>query len=306
MTLSTRLSQDPRNNVLVLEAGNDLSNDTNVLSPGLYTAMYGNPDYDWNYKTVPQVHANNQVIAHPRGKQIGGSSAINFLFWTHASQQDLDNWGALGNEGWSWDKVEPYFTKSENFVAPSANVVRDLQAQWVDPKIHGKNGPIKNSIADIYGPLDKAWPRTYDTLHLAANGDPRNGKALGAYSVPLNIDLKSHTRSYAASAYYVPNKRRPNLTVLTDALVEKIIFEKDKKSGQPIASEVLYSTSSGKVRVKAKKEVILSAGSIGSPQILELSGIGDPKLLKSLGIDVVYPNKAVGEGLQDHYYVPIG
>lgn len=268
--------------------------------------MYGDPEYDWNYKTVPQVYANGQVVAHPRGKQLGGSSAINFLFWTHASQQDLDNWGNLGNVNWSWETIEPYFTKSEAYVGPSNLVAQDLETQYINPAVHGKSGPIDNTFPDIYGPLDEAWPRAYDTLDLGLKADPRDGLALGGYTNIINMDLKSRTRSYAATAYYLPAKSRPNLTVLTGALVEKILFGRDTKTKQQVANGVQYSIGGQKVQVKAKKEVILSAGSIGSPQILELSGIGDPTLLKSLEIDVVIPNSNVGENLQDHAYVPIG
>jgi choline dehydrogenase len=120
------------------------------------------------------------------------------------------------------------------------------------------------------------------------------------------MNLKSRTRSYAATGYYLAAKGRSNLSVLTGALVEKILFGKDKTTGIPIANGVLYSVGDETLKVTAKKEVILSAGSIGSPQILELSGIGDRKLLTKLGIDVTVANSNVGENLQDHIYVPIG
>lgn len=303
LTIAARLSEDPSITVLVLEAGNDHSNDTNVLSPGLYTIMYGDPEYDWNYKTVPQVHANGQEVAHPRGKQLGGSSAINFLFWTHASQQDINNWGELGNANWSWDILKPYFTKSESYLAPSSLVEEDLQTQYVEPNLHGKYGPINNTFPDIYSPLDEAWPRTYEMLDIASKTDPRDGLALGGYTNLINIDLKSHTRSYAATAYWLPASKRPNLKVLTGALVEKILLEKDNRGVK--ASGVRYSLENKAMEVRANKEVILSAGSIGSPQTLELSGIGDSELLKKYGIETFVANKNVGENMQDHIYVPI-
>lgn len=266
--------------------------------------MYGDLEYDWNYKTVPQIHANGQEVAHPRGKQLGGSSAINFLFWTHASQQDINNWGELGNKNWSWNTLEPYFTKSETYLAPSHIVEKDLRTEYVEANLHGKGGPINNTFPDIYGPLDEAWPRTYETLGIAPKTDPRDGLALGGYTNLINMDLKSHTRSYAATAYWLPTAKRQNLKVLTGSLVEKILLEKDT-NGTVMATGVRYSSGNKTVEVKAKKEVILSAGSIGSPQILELSGIGNPDLLKKHDIEVLVANENVGENLQDHIYVPV-
>ncbi|KAI9645184.1 hypothetical protein NHQ30_005918 [Ciborinia camelliae] len=301
LTLAARLSEAPQTSVLVLEAGNDHSNDTNVLSPGLFTGIYGNPEYDWNYKTVPQVHANNRVIAHPRGKQLGGSSAINFLYWTHASQQDINSWGELGNANWSWEALDPFFKRSERFVSPSSVVEQDLQTESIVPSVHGDDGPIINTFPDIYGPIDEAWPRTFETLGLEVKSDPRDGLALGGYTNLLNLDLSGRKRSYAATAYYLPVSKRPNLKVITGALVEKIILEKRYEG--VTARGVKYSNGT---IANAKKEVILSAGSIGSPQILEFSGIGNTVILKKQGIKVFVDNKNVGENLQDHVYVPIG
>ncbi|KAF7909099.1 uncharacterized protein EAE98_012311 [Botrytis deweyae] len=301
LTIASRLSEDPQTSVLVLEAGADHSNDINVLAPGLYTGMYSNPEYDWNYKTVPQIHANNQVIAHPRGKQLGGSSAINFLYWTHASQQDINSWGELGNANWSWEALDPFFKRSERFVSPSGVVEQDLQTGNIVTTLHGDNGPILNTFPDIYGPIDEAWPRTFQALGLEVKSDPRDGLALGGYTNLLNLDQDGRKRSYAATAYYLPASKRPNLKVITGALVEKIILE--KCHDVVTANGVQYSNGT---IAHAKKEVILSAGSIGSPQVLELSGIGNPNTLKKKGIEVLVNNINVGENLQDHVYVPIG
>ncbi|KAF7907957.1 hypothetical protein BELL_0439g00060 [Botrytis elliptica] len=301
LTIASRLSEDPQTSVLVLEAGADHSNDINVLAPGLYTGMYSNPEYDWNYKTVPQIHANNQVIAHPRGKQLGGSSAINFLYWTHTSQQDINSWGELGNANWSWEALDPFFKRSERFVSPSGVVEQDLQTGNIVTTLHGDNGPILNTFPDIYGPIDEAWPRTFQALGLEVKSDPRDGLALGGYTNLLNLDQDGRKRSYAATAYYFPASKRPNLKVITGAVVEKIILE--KCHDVVTANGVQYSNGT---IAHAKKEVILSAGSIGSPQVLELSGIGNPNILKKKGVEVLVNNINVGENLQDHVYVPIG
>jgi choline dehydrogenase len=137
------------------------------------------------------------------------------------------------------------------------------------------------------------------------NSDPRDGLALGGYTNLINMDPQGRKRSYAATAYWLPAAARSNLDVLTGALVERILFEK-KSEGKPVATGVRYSTNGETTEAKAGREVILCAGSFGSPQILELSGIGDPEILGKYGIDVVVANENVGENLQDHAYVPIG
>ena len=112
LTVAARLSENANHTVLVLEAGEDRSEDVSVLAPGLLTSLYGDPKYDWDYHTVPQKHVNDHIIAHPRGKQLGGSSAINFLWWTHASQKDIDKCGMLGNRNWSWNALLPFLMRS--------------------------------------------------------------------------------------------------------------------------------------------------------------------------------------------------
>jgi choline dehydrogenase-like flavoprotein len=244
------------------------------------------------------------VIAHPRGKQLGGSSAINFLWWTHASQQDINNWGTLGNNNWSWATLNPFFRKSERFLTPSERTEQDLQTGYLDPNLHGMNGPITTSYANLSWELDHAWPRTYQNLDLAVNGDPRDGLALGGYTNLLNLDSNAGTRSYAATTYLREAEKRSNFKVHTGCHVSRILF--DTTSARPRAIGAVYTRNGTYQTIHARKEVILSAGAFGSPQILELSGIGDEKLLKSHGIAPIVSNSHVGENLQDHAYVPVG
>ncbi|KAK6224459.1 GMC oxidoreductase [Colletotrichum tabaci] len=302
LTVAARLTEDPQVTVLVLEAGADRSEDLNVLAPGLFPAMYGNPDYDWDYKTVPQAAANNKVVAHIRGKQLGGSSAMNFMFWTHPSRRDVDNWGALGNAGWSWDALAPYLRKSEAFLAPSAQQTSDLRLGYVDPSAHGTSGPIANGFPKLYSPFLQAWPRTMEKLGLGVKGDPRDGEALGGYVNLLNI--ADATRSYAANAYLGPARQRTNLKVVTGAHVTRILLKKSKNGVR--ATGVSWTQETGKHEATASKEVVLAAGSVASPQLLEVSGVGGRKLLKQHGVDVLVDNPNVGENLQDHVYVPLG
>lgn len=285
----------------------DRSEDVNVLAPGLLTALYGDPTYDWIYTTTPQSSANDRVIGHPRGKQLGGSSAINYLAYTHASQQNIDDWGSLGNDGWSWDEIEPYFLKSENLTVPSASTTEGLDLSYLDPSIHGQDGAILSGFPRekaLYSPLNEAWPRTYDTLGLGVTSDPKDGLALGGYTILTNMDHQASTRSYAATTYLKAASNRTNLRVFTNSLVNKIEF--NSHNDTPVATGVRFSINGTNHAVSAKREVILSAGSFGSPQILELSGIGSEKVLSAAGVEPVVCNENVGENLQDHAYMPLG
>jgi choline dehydrogenase-like flavoprotein len=298
LVLAARLSEIPTVNVAVIEAGGDHSHDINVLAPGLLTSLYGDPKYDWIYSSSPQEHMNGAVISYPRGKQLGGSSAINYMAWTHASPRNIDNWGSLGNEGWSWAELEPYYTKSENFSIPNASVVSGLDLHWLDDSVHGQNGAIHNAYPHKWTPLDEAWPQTYDNLGLGMTSDERDGLALGGYDILTNLNLDNNTRSYAATSYLNPIKYRPNLQVYIDSLVTKVNIE--ETDDIPTACSVSFERNGAPFTIDANREVIVSGGAIGSPQILELSGIGGRELLTSHNIKTIHENKHVGQNLQDH------
>ncbi|KAF3807361.1 Dehydrogenase mpl7 [Colletotrichum gloeosporioides] len=302
LTVAARLTENSTTTVLVLEAGADHTSDLNVLAPGLFPVMYGNPEYDWDYKTVPQSAANNKVVAHIRGKQLGGSSAMNFMFWTHPSRRDIDGWGELGNKGWSWDELAPYLRKSEAFVAPTEQQTADMLLGYVDPNSHGTAGPIVNEFPRLQSPLLRAWPRTLKNLGLAVSGDPRDGRTLGGYVNLLNIN--SATRSFAANAYLGPARQRPNLKVVTGAFITNIVL--NRSGGRVAATGVRWTKDGSTYEATAAREVVLAAGSIASPQLLECSGIGEGRLLRQHGIEVFVDNPNVGENLQDHVYVPLG
>lgn len=251
--------------------------------------------YDWNFKTAPQPYLNGRTIAWPRGKVVGGSSAINFMMVSHASRVDIDNWEKLGNPGWNFDALQPYYRKAETFNPPSEAIAEALGTAIMDPALHGTSGPVQASFSNSPGELDKAWGRTFKTLGLGSEIDPRAGQTLGGYSLPKYMD-QSAKRSHAGSAFYAPNADRENLTLLTGALVKKIIFE---TAGEVVtATGVQYAADDKEHFIRAKEEVILAAGTVQSPQILELSGIGDKARLEKLGITSVVDNPNVGENLQ--------
>ncbi|KAI9679252.1 MAG: hypothetical protein M1817_005271 [Caeruleum heppii] len=315
LTLAARLSEDPKVSVAVIEAGDDRTEDILVNSWGLTTGQLGNPDYDWIFKTTPQSDDNNRVIAWPRGRQLGGSSAINLQLWNHASRSDIDNWGELGNQGWTWDELVPYFLRSETYTPPSAQVARDLNTSYINPVDHGTSGPVQVSFPTVYSNYSRAWSPTFNNLGLGVDGDPFGGLALGGYTTPISQEPDTVTRSYAAKAYYKPNAARPNLKVLTKALVNNIVFD-DRGNGKGkrtegsrrdiVATGANFTSAGRSYVVKAKREVILSAGVVQSPQLLELSGIGSKRLLESLGITVRIDNPNVGENLQDHAQTSLG
>ncbi|KKY37477.1 putative choline dehydrogenase [Diaporthe ampelina] len=310
LTLATRLSEEPNFSVLVLEAGNDHINDTKAQCPGIFASMYGDHEYDWDYRNMPQPYLNNRTHANIAGKGLGGGSTVNFMWWTHTSREDIDNWGALGNSNWTWDEVQPYLKKSETFVPPaSAEAIDDMQTQYVDPDLHGTDGPIVNSFPTSYGPFTEAWAETFERLGLYPPGDPRGGEALGGYTNLFNINPQTRERSYPTTEYHLRASKRPNLKVVTGAFVTKILFDDSEADGtttSPRAVGVAYVKDNSTHKAQASAEVILSAGSMQSSKLLELSGVGDCGLLTSFGIKCLVNNTNVGENFQNHLMLPLG
>ncbi|KAH7146730.1 hypothetical protein B0J13DRAFT_442332 [Dactylonectria estremocensis] len=278
LVLAARLSEDPTVSVLVLEAGENRLGDPKIDIPALMTQVYEDPAYDWSFKSTQQHALNDRVVAQPRGKLLGGSSGISFMMAAYPSARDIDNWEKLGNPGWNWASLLPYYRKSEAFNQPSAETKASLGGDVFDPEMYGKDGPVQLTLPHGTSQVDAAWPATLRNLGLGVKQDPREGRALGGYAVLKFID-QSAKRSYAASAYYAPNAARKNLAVITGAHVNKVILEAAEGDG---------------VRATAV-----------SFTILELSGIGGAQVLSKAGVKVVVENPNVGENLQDHPLVPL-
>ncbi|OCL04181.1 GMC oxidoreductase [Glonium stellatum] len=290
LTIAARLSEDENVSVAVLEAGGNRLNDLMVDAPNLFLQLWDKPEYDWSYQTIPQKGTGNRVHGWARGKCLGGSSAINYTMFSMCSRQDLDNWAELGNNGWGFDDMIPYFRKFETYNPPSKELSTKINSQYLDPLLRGTNGPVQ-----------EVWPQTCINLGYPQPKDPRSGSAIGGFNQLTTVDPKLVRRSYSARAYYEPNAHRPNLSVLTDALVSKIEFEKTTPySGSAKATSVQFTVAGIPYTVNVKKEVIICGGTINSPQILELSGIGSASLLQKHGVNVVYDNPNVGENLNDH------
>ncbi|KAH7347709.1 choline dehydrogenase [Plectosphaerella cucumerina] len=244
---------------------------------------------NWGFTTTPQPGLGGRQIPFTQGRLLGGSSAINGMSFTPTSKANVDAWEKLGNDGWAWDQFAASFAKS--FTPPSAK--------------GDEGGPIKLSVPnDPENPWADVWYETLGGLGYPGDGDAFSGQVTGTFVNTDAIDPATRQRSYAGNAYLGPARERGNLTVLTQAAVEKVVF--DTSNPASVVAEGVQYTKDGEIHTaKTGKEVILSAGAVNSPKILELSGIGSPELLKSLGIDVIIENEHVGENLQNHVMIGV-
>lgn len=219
------------------------------------------------------------------------------------SKASMDAWAQMGSRGWDWETMKTYYQKFHTLSPPSDAAKEYLGIDYIDENVRGKSGPIQASFSASQNPIAKAWIDTFKTLNYKLTGDPFSGKSTGGFSNAATIDPKTKERSYVTSAYYAPVRDRTNLHVITEAFVEKIVLEHISDSVS--ASGVQFTHEGKSQTVKAQREVILAAGAIQSPQLLELSGIGDAALLKSHGLQVYIDNRNVGENLQDHLFTGV-
>ena len=216
----------------------------------------------------------------------------------------IDAWASLGNDGWTWAVMEPYYRKFYTLHVPDEVTSQHLGLDYITETDKAARGPIQVSYTGVSeDPLSKAWVDTFKGMRHGIAGDPYSCTSHGGYANAATVDPSSKTRSYAATAYFAPISQRTNLSVITGAEVEKIDFTEE--GGKQIANAVYFNRGERSSRVEVRKEVILAAGTFQSPKILELSGIGNPEILMSLDIPVVIDNKNVGENLQDHLMTAI-
>jgi choline dehydrogenase len=280
--LANRLTENPGTRVVLLEAG---GRDWNPLIhiPAGYMKLLDHPMLTWGFKAEPDPGTNGRAIAYPRGRVLGGSSSINGMIYVRGQPEDFDHWAQLGNRGWSWDDVLPYFLKSENWEGAADSV-------------HGKGGPLVTAHGRDRPVLCQAAIEAGGQLGLEYRADV-NDLARGARE---GIGWVQHTRAgrrraSAARSYLRPALKRPNLQVITHALVHRVLLDGARAVG------VEYSVNGSITHVSAAAEVILAAGAIGSPHVLQLSGIGNPEHLLQTGITVRHALRGVGRNLQDHY-----
>ncbi len=280
--LANRLSEDAETTVLVLEAG---PKDRNPLihMPAGFPHLLKNPSVDWCYETEPEPGADGRRIFWPRGKVLGGSSSINGSIYIRGQRCDYDQWAQLGNRGWAWDDVLPYFKRSEN-------------QERGDSEWHGTGGPLNVSDLNETHPVSDAFIEAGVEAGLVRNNDPNGESQEGIGYVQATI--KNGKRHSAADGYLNPAKKRRNLTIVTNALASRVLFEGARAVG------VAYTVRGKPAEARAGREVIVSGGAVNSPQLLQLSGVGPAAHLRETGIDVVVDLPGVGENLQDHYVVP--
>jgi choline dehydrogenase len=279
--MAGRLSEDPAVSVLLLEAG-PKDNKMEVHLPAAFPKLF-KTERDWDYATAPQSSLDQRELYWPRGKMLGGSSSINAQMYVRGNPVDYDEWAALGNAGWAWADVLPYFRRSEHFGGGAS--------RW-----HGASGPLHVEALRDPSPLTRAAVTAAVEAGIGAvddiNGPSQDGVALST------VTQRRGRRCSAADAFLRPARKRSNLTVVTGAHTTKLLLDQKRVIG------VEYALDGSTHQVAATREVIVSGGAINTPQILMLSGIGPAAPLAELGIDVVLDAPGVGQNLQDHLAVP--
>ncbi|KAJ7466573.1 GMC oxidoreductase [Mycena galericulata] len=304
LAVASRLSEDPTITVLVIEAGEPNIGDPNILVPAQFRQNLTNPKYDWAFLTEKQKFSNDRQYLWSRGKGLGGSSALNFYSWIKPPATDIDAIEKLGNPGWNWSEYLQYSQRSETF-HPPAKEQTDLYPHTYEPKFHGTSGPIHTTIPFHFHIVDQLFQQTMVNKGLRAIEDPCGGDITGTWIASANLNPSDWTRSYSTTGYYLPARDRPNLMVLTEAMVTRILFD-DAKIGEPLtAIGVEYVHNASTIQAKVNSEVILSAGTIQSPKILELSGIGRPEILAQLGVEARIHLDGVGENVQEHLSIGV-
>jgi choline dehydrogenase-like flavoprotein len=275
--LANRLSEDPKIKVLLLEAGGpDKKKEFHI--PAAWPKLLKSPS-DWAYFTEAQPRLNNRKLFWPRGKVLGGSSSINAMIYSRGNPADYDRWSELGNKGWSYEEVLPYFKKSENQERGAS-------------QYHGVGGPLNVADLRYKNPVSHAFVEAGAEMGLEFNEDFNGAKQEGVGF--FQVTQKQGKRHSAAVAYLKPALRRPNLTVRTQAQMSRLLFDKKRVVG------VEYMHEGRTDQARARGEVIVSGGAINSPQLLLLSGIGPADHVNALDIPVVADLPGVGENLQDH------
>ncbi|WP_428674244.1 GMC family oxidoreductase [Reyranella sp.] len=274
-----RLSADPANKVLLLEAG--VADNPWTRLPVGSARLINNPAANWLYSSEPEPSTNGRRIPVPRGKLLGGSSAINGMAFVRGQAQDFDTWAQMGNPGWSYADVLPFFKRMESYEGGG------------DDRFRGRDGPVRVTDPPPREPIFQALIKAAAEVGIAHNPDYNGATQDGI--VMSQATIVAGKRMSTARCYLDPIRKRPNLRIVTEALTERLILDGARCTG------VRYSVNGTAHEATAAREVVVCAGSVNSPQLLELSGIGQPERLKALGLPVNRALPGVGENLRDHY-----
>ena len=281
--LAARLTEDPRVRVLLLEAGGAGTPRESKI-PAAFSKLYKSA-VDWNYSTEPEPHLNGRRLYWPRGKMLGGSSGINAMIYMRGNALDYDHWESLGNAGWGFADVLPYFKKSENQTRGASS-------------FHGAGGPLNVTDLRHVNPLTRAFLSAAGEIGIASNSDFNAARQEGAGL--YQVTQKKGKRHSAADAFLEPSVRSKNLSILTGAHATQLVIEKGRALG------IAYVREGVLEEARADGEVILCGGTVNSPQLLLLSGIGLPNELERAGIRTAHNLPGVGKNLQDHVMVSVG
>ena len=283
--LANRLSADPGRRVLLLEAGGTGRGNLWIKIPVGYLYTMGDPRADWCYVLRPNPFLANRALNYPRGRVLGGSSAINGMIYIRGQSRDYDRWARNGCDGWSWREVLPHFLRHEdNPLLPN------------NP-LHAQGGEVRVEAVRSKWKILDAFADSAAAFGVPKVDDFNNGDNFGvAY---FHVNQKRGVRQTAADAFLKPIADRPNLTVATGAQARKVLFEKNRAVG------VEYQSPDGVETVRASRCVVLSAGAVGTPHMLQCSGVGPPDLLKEHGVDIVAAHPGVGENMQDHLQIRV-
>ena len=283
--LANRLSEEPDVRVLLLEAGGK-DDYIWIHIPVGYLYCQGNPRVDWGFNTASEPGLNGRSLSYPRGRVLGGCSSINGMIYMRGQARDYDIWRQLGCEGWSWDDVLPYFKVHEDQAALDEEL-------WGN--VHSSGGEWRVEKPRISWEILEAWADAAAQAGIPRINDFNAGDNEG--STFFSVNQKSGVRWNTAKAFLKPAMTRPNLTVMTNAMVERLMLSDRRVTGLQLRRDGLP------IKIGARREVLLSAGAIGSPQIMQLSGIGPGELLSQHGVPVAVDMQGVGRNLQDHLQI---
>ncbi len=282
--LANRLTEDPKVNVCLVEAG-PRDKSPLIHMPAGFIRMLFHPTYNWMFMTSPEVNMKDRPTFVPRGRTLGGSSSINGMIYMRGHRRDFDEWAELGNNGWGYDDLLPYFRKAEH------------NENFKDGKVHGQGGPLNVKYLESPNKMNHVFMEAATSLQRRPIPDFNAGDNEG-FGI-FQVTIKDGKRSSAANAYLKPIMKRPNLTIMTGVQVNRILLENGRAAG------IEFKQGGETRRIAARREVILSAGAIQSPQVLMLSGIGNSEELSKHGIAVQHSLPGVGANLQEHISAPV-
>ncbi|KAK1232535.1 hypothetical protein PQX77_004328 [Marasmius sp. AFHP31] len=302
LALAARLTEDSSTTVLVIEAGDngDGARQRIDTPSSTYLNSITGTQWDWQYTTLPEASTNNRTIWWPRGKVLGGTSAMNAMYMVRPSKIEVDAWADLSGDAsrWNWDSLYAAMKKSESFTPPNNDLRAIAKPQW-DESSHGTDGPIHTSYPPFAFTQSGQFLDAMNNIGIWNNPDSMSGKNWGAWTTGTFINPSNWTRSYSRTGYIDPLGQRTNLNIITNSTATRILFASESDS---TATGVEYARTkdAAKQSIKATREVIISSGAIGTPHLLLVSGIGPKSVLDGAGVKVQVDLPGVGQHLQDH------